>query len=58
MGGVDVSGQLYILAALTQVENPPYFLNRRVGGPQSQSSYGGRKTSLLLPGIQPWPPSL
>jgi hypothetical protein len=51
---MEVSGQLHSSAALTQGRSPWYALDRRLGGPQSQSGRGGEeKNSQPLPGLEP-----
>jgi hypothetical protein len=42
-----------------QGKSPWYLVVRRLGGPQSQSGYGGKEKEYLpLLGIEPWSPSL
>jgi len=49
-----VSGQLHASASLLQGKSPWYPLDRRLGGPQSQSGRDGEeKNSQLLPGLEP-----
>jgi hypothetical protein len=51
---MEVSGQLHALAILLQGKNPWYPLDRRLGGPWSQSGCGGEeKNSWPLPGLEP-----
>jgi hypothetical protein len=57
---MDVSGQLYAPGALfPKGMSPPYPLDRRLGGPQSRSGWGGEEknsqplTGLETPIIQP-----
>jgi len=46
---MEVSGRLHALAALPQGESPQYPLDRRLGGPHSQSGCAGKgKHSLPL----------
>jgi len=48
-----MSGLLHIPAALHQKNSPRYSLDRRLGGPKSRSSCGGKgKKSLPLIGIE------
>jgi hypothetical protein len=50
---VEVCGQLHAPAALSQGKSPWYLLDRRLGGPQSQSGRGGKeKNSQPLPGLE------
>jgi hypothetical protein len=47
-----VSGRLYAPAALPQEEEPQYQLDRRLGGPQSQSGRRGEVKNFTLPGLE------
>jgi hypothetical protein len=50
---MDVTGQLHTLAA-ERPPPPPYLLDRRLCGSQSQSELSGdEKNSQLLPGLEP-----
>jgi len=51
-----VSGQLHALVALHWGKRSQYPLDKRMGGPQSQSGNGGKKkkNSLPPPGLKPW----
>jgi hypothetical protein len=52
---MEVSGQIHAPAALPPGKQLRYPLDRRLGGPQSQSGpYGEEKNRLLLQGIEPW----
>jgi len=51
---MEVSGQLHAPAALLLGNSPWYPLDRRLGGPQSQSGHGvEEKNSQPPPGIEP-----
>jgi hypothetical protein len=51
---MDISGNLQALLALLLGNKPWYPLNRKVGGPQSQSEYfDEQKKLLILEGIEP-----
>jgi hypothetical protein len=51
---MEVSGQLHALPLYPQGKSPWYSLDRRLGGPQSQSGHGGKeKNSQPLPGLEP-----
>jgi hypothetical protein len=51
---VEVNGQRYAPAALSQGKSPWYSLDRRMGGLQSRSGRGGEeKKSQPPPGIEP-----
>jgi hypothetical protein len=54
---MEVSGQLHTPAAFSQGKSPQYPLDRRLGGPQSHSGYGGgEKNSQPPPEIEPQNP--
>jgi hypothetical protein len=56
---MEMSGQLHVSAALPLEQSPQYPLDKRLGGPQSQSGfYGEEKALLSLLGIKPWLSSL
>jgi len=51
---MEVSGQLHDWPLYPQGKSPCYPLDRRLGGPQSQSGHGGEeKYSQPLPGLKP-----
>jgi hypothetical protein len=51
---MEVSGQLHAPATLPPGKSPWYPLDRRLGGPQSRSGFGGEeKNSQPLPGLEP-----
>jgi hypothetical protein len=51
---MEVSGQLHAPAALTPGKSPWHPLDKRLGGPQSQSGRGGEEKNLQsLPGLEP-----
>jgi hypothetical protein len=51
---MEVSGQLHALAALPLGKEPPYPLDRRLGGPQSRSGRGGEEKNSQPPlGLEP-----
>jgi hypothetical protein len=57
---MKVSGQHHDPAAYLRWKNRRYSLDRRLGGPKSQSGRGGEKKKILslsLPGIEPRPSS-
>jgi hypothetical protein len=49
---LKVSGQLHAPAALTPRKEPRYQLDRRMGGPQSQSGQHGEGKSFILLGLE------
>jgi hypothetical protein len=49
---MEVSGQLHAPAALPPGKSPWYPLDRRLGGPQSQSGRGGEEKNWNPPIIQ------
>jgi hypothetical protein len=42
------SGQIHTLATLSPRKEPQYPLNRRLGGPQSQSGHFGEENGILI----------
>jgi hypothetical protein len=46
---MKVSGQLHALATFPQGKSPWYPLNRRLGGPQSQSGHGVKEKKKPVP---------
>jgi hypothetical protein len=51
---MEMSGQLHAPAALSQGKSPCYPLDRRLGGPRSQSGHGSEeKNSQPVPGLEP-----
>jgi hypothetical protein len=51
---MEMGGQLHVPAGLPQGKSPCYPLDRRLGGPQSRSGYGGEeKNSQPLPSLEP-----
>jgi hypothetical protein len=51
---MEVSGKLQAPAALPPEKEPRYLLDRRLGGPQSQSGREGEEKKFLhVPGIEP-----
>jgi hypothetical protein len=46
---MEVSGQLHAPAALPPGKSPWYPLDRRLGGPQSRSGYGGEEKNSQTP---------
>jgi hypothetical protein len=58
---MELSGQLHAPATVPLKKEPQYPLDRRLGGPQSQSAHCGNEKNLLaLPEFEPRPsnPSL
>jgi hypothetical protein len=52
---MEVSGQIHASAALPPGKEPPYQLDKRLGGHQSRSRRGGEeKNSQHPPGIEPY----
>jgi hypothetical protein len=50
---MEVSGQLHAPAALPQRKSLSYPLDKRLGGPQSQSGCSEEKNSQPLKGLEP-----
>jgi hypothetical protein len=51
---MEVSGQLHSPAALPPGKDPPYTLDRRLGGAQNRSGHGGEEKNSQPPsGIEP-----